>query len=367
MTGGIRIITGTSHPGFLDLVVRKLCIPREDVHITKFANGELSVDIAASVRDMDVFVVQTGFGPVNDLLMELMIMIHACKISSARRGTHSRLCSCLIGSLVVAVVPYFPYAKQCSLGEGTHAITGGLGPRRRSVKDFSPSSPEGAKAEIYEAWPVQTNTLVASMLMTAGADRFITMDLHDPQFQGFFDVPLENLPSLPMVTKCIRQHWNDPATAVIVSPDAGGAKRAAVLAEALGFDFALVHQDRRTGSQTDRSILIGSVAGRTAILVDDIADTSETLINAAELIHQQGARHIVAIITHGLFSGGSLDALRDSKIGRVFVSNSVPQTRALGAGDKFETFDVSCMFAEAIRRIHNGESVSHLFSPSAFQ
>lgn len=218
----------------------------------------------------------------------------------------------------------------------------------------------------YIPWPIQTNTLIANMLTTAGADHIITMDLHDPQFQGFFDIPLENLQSLPLMAKCLKQIMVNHKELIIVSPDAGGAKRTSQLAEAMGIDFALVHQDRRTSSSSDANILIGSVEGKTAILMDDIADTCETLVKAAELLHQKGAVKILAIVTHGIFSGDALGLLDISHIDTIYISNTIPQTRALALGPKFQIFDVSCMFAEAIRRLHNGEPFTNLYKPDAF-
>ena len=278
---------------------------------------------------------------------------------------------------MVAVLPYFPYAKQRS-----EIDIPTKGPRRRSVsqerkvENHSSSTTDGIK---YNPWPVQANTLISNLLIISGVDHFITMDLHDPQFQGFFDVPLENLPSLPLMAKCIKQNIPGWAEAVIVSPDAGGAKRyriarfaplslilmafrVAQLAEALDLNFALVHQDRRN---SDAKILIGNVTNKLAILVDDLADTCDTLINAAEILHNQGAASIIAIITHGIFSGSAAANLEGSRIDRIYVSNTIPQFKTLQNSTKIHLFDVSCMFSEAIRRIHNGESVSCLFQPTA--
>lgn len=240
-----------------------------------------------------------------------------------------------------------------------------VSPRRKTLQKrlFQEDSIESIDAE-YEAWPVQSNVLVAKMVMTSGADHVITMDMHDPQFQGFFDIPVDNLPSLPMMVKCIQQEWPNIEDIVIVSPDAGGAKRATTLADALDVDFALVHQDRKS---TATSMLVGEVKGKIAILLDDIVDTSETLVRAADLLFDRGAKEIVALITHGIFAPGSVNMINRSRISKLFVSNTIPQESHLELSpEKIKTFDVSGMFAEAIRRTHNGESVSFLYQPFAF-
>jgi ribose-phosphate pyrophosphokinase len=251
----------------------------------------------------------------------------------------------------------------CSLSGFTSSEQ--VSPRRKTLqKRLFAEEGTDSNNEEYEAWPVQSNTMVAKMVMTSGADHVITMDLHDPQFQGFFDIPVDNLPSLPMIVKCIQQEWPNIEDIVIVSPDAGGAKRATKLADALEADFALVHQDRKS---TATSMLVGEVKGKIAILLDDIVDTSETLVRAADLLFDRGAKDIVALITHGIFAPGSVEMIERSRISKLFVSNTIPQEslRTSNAG-KIKTFDVSGMFAEAIRRTHNGESVSFLFQPFAF-
>lgn len=265
--------------------------------------------------------------------------------------------------VVTAVVPCFPYSKAVSMSDFASPET--VSPRRKDLQKRlfkSEEEPSDAK-EPYEAWPVQSNTLVAKLLMTSGADHVITMDLHDPQFQGFFDIPVDNLPSLPLMVRCIRQNWSNISDTVIVSPDAGGAKRATRLADALQTSFALVHQDRKA---TPLNMLVGEVRGKIAILVDDTVDTSETLMRAADVLHDQGATEIVAIITHGIFAPGSLSLIGRSRLDRVYVSNTLPQEEHQKLCSKLHVFDVADMFSEAIRRIHNGESVSYLFRPFAF-
>jgi ribose-phosphate pyrophosphokinase len=189
------------------------------------------------------------------------------------------------------------------------------------------------------------------------------MDLHDPQFQGFFDIPVDNLYGQPLMVKYIREripNWED---AIIVSPDAGGAKRATVIADKLGMEFALIHKERRQIQAPHKPdmMLVGDVKGKTCILVDDIADTSFTITKAAKVLQLNGAQKIYAIITHAIMSGDAINRIQTSCIDQVIVSNSIPQEDHLTACPKMKVFNVAPIFAEAIRRIHNGESVSMLF------
>ncbi|KAI9342483.1 phosphoribosyl synthetase-associated domain-containing protein [Zopfochytrium polystomum] len=257
----------------------------------------------------------------------------------------------------------------------------------------------GISQDGYKHWTARSGTLIANLLVAAGADHIVTMDLHDPQFQGFFDIPVDNLYSQPLVLNYIRENIPLYQNAVLVSPDAGGAKRATAIADKLNMDFALIHKERRNHtnggtngtlhiqhSQTNyeaevngvtttvatsqpKSIttapsdmmLVGDVAGRVCILVDDIADTSFTITKAARVLKDEGATKIYAIITHGIMSGDAIDRISKSCIDEVIVSNTVPQDEHVAGCSKIKIFDVGGIFAEAIRRIHNGESVSFLF------
>ncbi|KAF9574390.1 ribose-phosphate pyrophosphokinase, partial [Lunasporangiospora selenospora] len=210
----------------------------------------------------------------------------------------------------------------------------------------------------YKHWVARSGTLIANLLVTAGADHIITMDLHDPQFQGFFDIPVDNLYGQPLMVRYIREripNWED---AVVVSPDAGGAKRATVIADKLGMDFALIHKERRQLQAPHKSdmMLVGDVKDKVCILVDDIADTSFTITKAAKVLQQNGARKIYAIITHAIMSGDAISRIQNSCIDQVIVSNSIPQEEHLAMCPKMKVFDVAPIFAESIRRIHNGES-----------
>jgi len=279
-------------------------------------NGETNVEIQESVRGEDVFIVQTGCGPnINDHLMEMLIMINACKIASAQR--------------VTALIPNFPYARQ-------------------DKKDRS-------RAPI-------TAKLVANQLTTAGADHIITMDLHASQIQGFFDLPVDNLYAEPRVELWIKENVPDWQNCVIVSPDAGGAKRVTSLSDKMNLDFALIHKERKRANEVDRMVLVGDVQGRTAILLDDMADTCGTLVKAADKLLEAGATEVYAIVTHGIFSGPAVERIKKAQLKAVAVTNSMPQKCHVAATDKIKIIDISGILAETIRRTHNGESVSYLFS-----
>ncbi|PSR87030.1 phosphoribosyltransferase-like protein [Coniella lustricola] len=217
----------------------------------------------------------------------------------------------------------------------------------------------------YKQWVAQAGTLVADLLTCAGADHVITMDLHDPQYQGFFDIPVDNLYGKPLIQRYIERQIPSFRDAVIVSPDAGGAKRATAIADALGLSFALIHKERRPTKIADRQnatmMLVGDVQERPCILVDDLADTANTITRAAKLLKKEGATTVYALLTHGILSGDAVSRINASSIDKIIVTNSVPQHSHRQACSKLEVLDVSHIFAEAIRRVHHGESISALF------
>ncbi|KAJ8100907.1 phosphoribosyltransferase-like protein [Lipomyces tetrasporus] len=313
-SNSIKLLAGNSHPELARLVSMRLGIELAKIAVFQYSNQETSVTIGESVRDEDVFIIQTGCGEINDNLMELLIMINACKTASARR--------------ITAVIPNFPYARQ-------------------DKKDKS-------RAPI-------TAKLMANMLQTAGCNHVITMDLHASQIQGFFNVPVDNLYGEPSVLKYIRENV-DYGNAVIVSPDAGGAKRAAALADRLDLNFALIHKERQRANEVSRMVLVGDVAGKVAILVDDMADTCGTLVKAAETLTTHGAVSVIAIVTHGILSGKAVERIMDSKLTKVICTNTVPHDDKKEVCPKLDTIDISPTLAESIRRLHNGESVSYLFT-----
>lgn len=433
----LTILGGSSHPSLVRNICNNLSIDPGDVALAKFSNGETSVMIKDSVREKDVYVIQSGCGHVNDHFIELLIMVSACKTASAKK--------------VTAVLPLFPYSRQPDVPytrSGAPAFAsahGGMStssssskftfesvpatpkPQSRSgtlIKGEGPpplslltamqkafnnnssnssypssnTSPEKKKSSRvdswypgephqsntgYRQWVAQAGTLIASLLTCAGADHIITMDLHDPQFQGFFDVPVDNLYGKPILQNYIITQIPDYQDAMIVSPDAGGAKRATAIADSLGMAFALIHKERRStksyaSPETTNSsnpaihnaprrhqattILVGDVKDKVAIIIDDLVDSGNTITRAAKLIKDQGAVKVYALISHALFSGDAIERIKASAIDKIITTNSTPQDEHLKLlGSKLEVLDVSRVFAEAIRRIHNGESVSMLF------
>jgi len=314
-TNSIKLLTGNSHPQLAKLVADRLGIELAKTMSLNYSNQETSVTVGESVRDEDVFILQsTAPGDINDGLMELLIMINACKTASARR--------------ITAVIPNFPYARQ-------------------DKKDKS-RAPISAK-------------LIANMLQTAGCNHVITMDLHASQIQGFFNVPVDNLYAEPSTLRWIRENLK-VQDCVVVSPDAGGAKRATSIADRLDLGFALIHKERARPNEVSRMVLVGDVENKIAILVDDMADTCGTLVKAAETVMAHKAREVVAIVTHGILSGNAIENLNKSKLSRVVVTNTVPLQGKIEMCEKLRVMDISPTLAEAIRRTHNGESVSFLFT-----
>ncbi|KAI0669874.1 phosphoribosyl pyrophosphokinase [Trametes maxima] len=310
---GIKIFTGTSHPELAEVITRRLGVTLGKAEVTKSGVGESQVRIIESVREDDVYIINTGCGEINTALMEVCIMIHACKIASAKR--------------ITAVLPLFPYARQ-------------------DKKDKS-------RAPI-------TAKLVANMLQKSGCDHVITMDLHASQIQGFFDVPVDKLYAEPSSIQYIRTTF-DLSEIVIVSPDAGGAKRATSMADRLGVDFALFHKERKKANEVSRMVLVGHVKDKIAVLVDDMADTCGTLCLAAQHLSEAGASKVYAMVTHGILSGNALKNVEQSALEKLIVTNTLPQAENVEKCAKIEVIDIGNVLAEVIRRSHYGESVSKLF------
>ncbi|XP_044754064.1 ribose-phosphate pyrophosphokinase 1 isoform X1 [Coccinella septempunctata] len=331
----IKVFSGTSHPDLAQRIVDRLGINLGKVVTKKFSNSETCVEIGESVRGEDVYIVQSGCGEVNDNLMELLIMINACKIASASR--------------VTAVIPCFPYARQ--------------------DKKDKPSNSKELKVEKWKEleWKYRSRApisakLVANMLSVAGADHIMTMDLHASQIQGFFDIPVDNLYAEPAVLKWIRENISEWRNSIIVSPDAGGAKRVTSIADRLNVEFALIHKERKKANEVASMVLVGDVKDRVAILVDDMADTCGTVCHAAEKLREAGATKVYAILTHGIFSGPAITNINNACFEAVVVTNTIPQDEHMKDCPRIQCIDVSMIFAEAVRRTHNGESVSFLFS-----
>ncbi|KAF1917727.1 phosphoribosyltransferase-like protein [Ampelomyces quisqualis] len=258
--------------------------------------------------------------------------------------------------------------KRSDTGESSGAHGG---PAINGISRTSTTKPYTFEPMVgYRQWVAQAGTLIADLLTCAGADHVITMDLHatDPQYQGFFDIPVDNLYGRHLLRKYIQFNIPDYQQAVVVSPDAGGAKRATAIADALGMPFALIHKERRPTQINDRQnatmMLVGDVANRTTILVDDLADTSNTVTRAAKLLKKEGATQVYALITHGILSGDAIDRINASALDKVVVTNTVDQADHKARCPKLEVLEVGNVFAEAIRRVHHGESISVLFDYS---
>lgn len=313
-TNSIKLLAGDKFRGLAELVARNLGLKMTPVNISRESNRESYINIGESVRDEDVYIIcQISSGDVNDRVIELLIMINACKTASARR--------------ITAVLPNFPYARQ-------------------DRKDKS-------RAPI-------TAKLMANMLQTAGCDHVITMDLHASQIQGFFDVPVDNLYAEPSVVQYIKNNV-DYKNSIIVSPDAGGAKRAAALSEQLNLNFALIHKERARANEVSRMVLVGDVTDKVCILVDDMADTCGTLAKAADTLLSHKARSVIAIVTHGILSGNALNVISNSNLDFIVCTNTVPFEEKMAVCPKIRSLDISPVISESVRRLHNGESVSYLF------
>lgn len=328
----IVIFSGSASQTLTKRICANLSLPQGRVDSVKFANGETSIQVGTSVREKDVFICQTGAGAVNDNLIELLLIISACKMASAKR--------------IIVVMPLFFYSRQPELPGVDHM------PKEQELSTGG-----------YKPWVSQNGTLIAQMIESAGADHIITMDLHDSQFQGFFNIPVDNLYSKPLIQHYIANNLPSWKDYVIVSPDAGGAKRAISVADHLGLPFAMVHKERSVGEIQDRNMLVGDVHGKKCVIIDDLIDTASTLIKAAELLNKEGAAETCAVVTHGIFSDNSLDKIKQTGLfKKIITSNSVDQ----GIQDEFvDVLDVSRMFSEAIRRINNGESVSLIYDQLA--
>jgi len=313
---GIKLLCGNSNPDLAKRISNYLDIPLAKCEVGKFSNGETSVTIGESVRDYDVFIIQTTTNPnPNDNLMELLILIDAVRRASALR--------------VTAVIPCFGYARQDKKDKSRAPISG---------------------------------KLVANLIETAGADRVMTLDLHASQIQGFFDIPVDNLFAEHLTIKYITEKLRiNPEEAVVVSPDAGGVKRAKSIADKLGCDLAIIHKERKKANEVDNMTLVGEVSGKVALIVDDMADTCGTMKLAAETLQQKGATQIYSFATHGVLSGNATEKIEKSPLKELVVTNSIRLTEENKKCNKIKTIDIAPMFAEAIRRTHNGESITFLF------
>jgi ribose-phosphate pyrophosphokinase len=309
---GMAIFAGNSNPGLVQKICNYLSLPLGGAQVKTFSDGEIQIEINENVRLKDVFVVQSTCSPVNDNLVELLLMIDAFNRSSARK--------------ITAVIPYFGYARQ--------------------DKKVAPRVPISAK-------------LVADMLTVAGADRIITMDLHAGQIQGFFNIPVDNLFAAPVLIDYMRTHFRDDQ--VIVSPDAGGVERARAFAKRLNADLAIIDKRREAPNQAKAMAVIGDVTDKVAIILDDMVDTAGTLVEAADAVKNAGAREIHACCAHAVLSGPAIERIGNSVLKSMVVTDTIPLSDNAAACEKIKVLTISPLVGEAIIRSYRGDSVTSLF------
>ena len=309
----LMVFTGNANPKLAADVAQRLGLPLGRADVGRFSDGEVSVEIQEHVRGNDVFVVQSTCHPSNDNLMELLVIVDALKRASAGR--------------ITAAIPYFGYARQDRR------------PRSNRV-------PIAAK-------------LVANMLVAAGVDRVMTMDLHAEQIQGFFDIPVDNVYGLPILLADVQQkHLQKP---IVVSPDHGGVVRARSLAKRLECDLAIIDKRRPKANVSEVMNIIGDVTGKDCIIVDDLVDTAGTLCKAAVALKENGARSVTAYCTHPVLSGAAVERLNDSVLDELVVLDTIPLTEAAQKCARIRQLSVAELLAETIRRISKEDSVSSLF------
>ena len=314
----IKIFCGNSNPKFAETICRSLGVPLGRAEVKTFADGEVSVSLEETVRGADVFLIQSTCKPVNNNLMELLVMTDACRRASAGR--------------ITAVIPYFGYARQ-----------------DRKAKSRDPISAK----------------LVANMITAAGADRVLTMDLHAPQIQGFFDIPLDHLLGNPTFVDYYLKKFPEDVynhdDFIVVSPDVGSVGRARAFAAKVHMGLAIVDKRRQKANVCEVMNIIGDVRGKTCILYDDMVDTAGSLCNAAKaLVEAGGAKAIYACATHGVLSGPAFERIENSPIQEMVFVNTIPERQNTPSG-KLKYLDVAPVFARAIEHVHGGTSIADLF------
>ncbi len=310
----MRVFTGSANPRLAEAVVRHLNIHLGKATVGRFSDGEVMVEILENVRGKDVFILQSTCAPTNDNLMEVMLMVDALKRSSAGR--------------ITAALPYFGYARQDR--------------RPRSAR-----VPISAK-------------VVADMLMTAGVDRVLTMDLHADQIQGFFSIPVDNVYSTPVLLGDLwKQNYSN---LIVVSPDVGGVVRARAIAKRLDCDLAIIDKRRPKANVAEVMNIIGEVQGRTCIIMDDMVDTANTLCKAASALKEKGAERVVAYCTHAVLSGGAVARVSASELDELVVTDTIPLSPEAAQCGRIRQLSCAQLLAETMQRISNEDSVSSLFT-----
>ena len=309
------VFSGNSNKPLVKEICEYLEIPVGRCEVSRFSDGETQIEIAENVRGRDVFLVQSTSTPVNDHLMELLIMIDAARRASA--------------ASITAVVPYFGYSRQ--------------------DRKVAPRTPITAR-------------LVADLITSAGADRFLSMDLHAGQIQGFFDMPSDHLYASPVLLEDMKKKYGPRGEeVVVVSPDAGGVERARAFAKRLGTTLAIVDKRRPKANVAEVMQIVGDVRGKTALILDDMIDTAGTLTLGAKALTEAGAKRVVAYAVHPVLSGPAIDRIQASNIDEVVVTNTVQLRENALACKKITQLSVAKIFGEAIHRIHSGDSLSSLF------
>jgi ribose-phosphate pyrophosphokinase len=316
MLNDIVVIAGNSNLGLATEICETLWQPLGLAQVSRFSDGEILIELGENVRGRDTFVIQSTCPPVNDNLMELLLIIDALKRASAKR--------------ITAVIPYYGYARQ--------------------DRKATPRVPISAK-------------LVADLLTAAGTTRVLGMDLHAGQIQGFFDIPVDHLFAAPVILNYIKEAYMKEGSEeiILVSPDAGGVERTRYLAKRLSAPLAIVDKRREAANVAKAMNVIGEVKGRRALIIDDMIDTAGTLTQAADVIMDMGAVEVAALATHPVFSGQAIERISSSALSQVVVTNTVPLSPAAKGVSKIKVLSVASLLGEAIRRIHQEDSISSLF------
>ncbi|MBP7502559.1 MAG: ribose-phosphate pyrophosphokinase [Aquabacterium sp.] len=308
------LFTGNANPALAQEIATNLGITLGKASVGRFSDGETTVEIQQNVRGREVFVLQSTCAPTNDNLMELLVMVDALKRASAQR--------------ITAVIPYFGYARQDR--------------RPRSTRV-----------------PISAR-VVADLLETVGVNRVLTMDLHADQIQGFFNIPVDNIYASPVLLSDLQAKKYDDL--VVVSPDVGGVVRARALAKQLGCDLAIIDKRRPKANVSEVMHIIGEIDGRNCVIMDDMIDTAGTLVKAAEVLKERGAKSVYAYCTHAVFSGPAIERIKASALDEVVITNTIPLNEAAKSTPKIRQLSTAFLFAETIRRITDGDSVTSLFS-----
>jgi len=313
VANNLMVFTGNSNPMLADAIAKNIGVPLGYASISKFSDGEVSVELNENVRGKDVFVIQPTCAPTNDSIMELLLMSDALHRASANR--------------ITAVIPYFGYARQ-----------------DRRVRS--------ARVAI-------SAKVVADMISAVGVNRVLTVDLHAEQIQGFFSIPVDNVYGSPVLTDDIeRQNYND---LTVVSPDVGGVRRARAVATQLNADLAIIDKRRPTANEAQIMHIIGEVNNKSCLIVDDMVDTAGTLCKAADALKEQGAKHVVAYCTHPVLSGAAIENIENSSLDSLVVTDTIPLNDAAKSCSRIRQLSMAKLLAESIRRVSNEESISAMF------